>query len=61
MTPPINPAFAKYVTHIVAELPANLIANKFKLANLAAGLTTSGKKRVKGSKFTRRGKGKLEL
>ena len=42
MTPPINPAFARFVTHIVPELPQDFSTNKYKLRNLEAGLTTQG-------------------
>jgi hypothetical protein len=58
MTPQINPAFAKYVTSVLPELPAHLVANKYKLANLAAGKTTSGAVRKNGSCYTRRWKRK---
>lgn len=53
MTPQINPAFARFVTHIEPPLPEDFHTNKYKIRNLEAGLTTKGTVRKRGSKHTR--------
>jgi hypothetical protein len=52
MTPPINPAFAKYVVSVLPELPKDFQTNKYKIRNLEMGLTTKGTVRKNPSKHT---------